>query len=109
MAKCNNNYKVGSVHEFFALSTTMTSKACFDYWNRLDPAIVKNIEFADAELADACKIRAISGDAYTLFKKSLNGISCQSVFTNWENGEFEVTFWMKDLGNAAPKSACTDC
>lgn len=109
MARCQNNYKASSVQVFFALPTTMTSKSCFDYWNKLDPSTVKNIEFADTVLVDACQIHAISGDAYELFKKSLNGVSCQSVFTNWKNGEFEVTFWMKDLGNAAPPANCTQC
>ncbi|MBN1879049.1 hypothetical protein JW823_02970 [bacterium] len=97
MAKCSNMFKAGSIQEFLAKPGTSTTLACFNYWNGINPSDVKSIEISDSVLSGACKISAISGDAFNMLSKSLNGVSCQSVFTNWKNGEFEVTFWMKDL------------
>lgn len=102
---CNDNWKVGDITDFFNLPDTSTQCPGTWYGKKSE---VRKVEIKTESFKGACKVVAVSGEAYTFFKKGKTGstLACQNVFSNWAGGEFLVTFWMKDNG-PAPDFVCT--
>ncbi len=86
-ACCNNPFIVKDVQEFLADERTLSSLNCFNYWNNLNPTLDRNIQICAQEFTGAYKVLANSKTAYAFLGKSQGGppISCQSVFTNWND------------------------
>jgi len=94
---CTGKWYVDRINEFLKLPDTHHECTVWGEYaiNKLVKVEIRNYNFADS-----CIVEAISGEAFSFFKDSETGgpLSCQSVFTDWEENETPVTFWMKDLG-----------
>ncbi|MCD4654232.1 hypothetical protein K8T06_09880 [bacterium] len=96
---CAGEWKVSNIITFLALANTVHT--CSANWNGHNPNQTRKVLIKTYAFLGACKVTAISGEAYSFLEEGGNGIlSCQNVFSDWKNGEYQVTFWMKDDGAA---------
>ncbi len=95
---CKSNFSKQNVLIFFDKPTTQVSEPYLTHWNGLDNDEIRSVDIKLAAFLGSERITCIAKDAYDLFATAPGAtiLSCNTVFSNWQDNEDEVTFWMKD-------------
>jgi len=94
---CAGLWTLKSIKTFLDLPDT--NHECSGRWDEENQDSLKKIYIRNYLFEGSCKVKAKSNEAYHFLTEGENcgPISCQGIFADWEGGDFQVIFWMKEV------------